>query len=188
MILFLKVHDAWKNTSSGESMFPAAITKAVVYFIKNPLDIAISFSYHLAQDIDSTIQKINSTEYAFCKNPKKNNQQVKQVLLDWSKHIISWVDESKLPILIIRYEDMLNDPSSSFRKALNFLDLKIDNKTFQNALNATEFSTLKSIEEEEGFIEKPIEMGKFFREGKAGTWEKLLSATQRDKSRHTINK
>ena len=37
--------------------------------------------------------------------------------------MISWVERSKFPIHVIRYEDMLDNPLNSFRTALEFLQL-----------------------------------------------------------------
>lgn len=177
-LLFLKVHDAWKKTPSGKPIFPADVTKGVIYIVRNPLDIAVSFSYHSSRDIDATIQSINSKEYAFCKNPKKLNNQVKQSLSDWSGHIKSWLDESGLPAFVIKYEDMLNYPDSSFRKALSFLDIHVEEDVFQKAINASKFNVLKNTEEKEGFIEKPIKMKSFFREGKSGSWKNIVNDYQ----------
>lgn len=180
-LLFLKVHDAWKKTPSGKSMFPADVTKGVIYIIRNPLDIAVSFSYHTSKTIDATIRNINSKKYAFCENPKKLNHQVTQLLSDWSGHIVSWLDKSGLPTLVIRYEDMLKDTDTTFRKVLNFLDLHVEDKVFQRAVNASKFNVLKDTEGKDGFREKPIKMEKFFREGKSGIWKRELNASQKDR-------
>lgn len=178
--IFLKVHDAWKKTSSGKTMFPIDVTKGVIYIIRNPLDIAVSFSYHSAKDIDTTIQNINSKGFEFCSNPTRISQQVTQLLSDWSSHIVSWLDESGLPIIVIRYEDMLKDPISTFHEALNFLAINVEEKVFQRAVNASNFNVLRETEAKVGFIEKPIKMNKFFREGKSGNWKKHLNVSQQN--------
>lgn len=175
---FLKVHDSWKRTPSGASMFPSHITKGVIYLTRNPLDIAISFAHHSSKKINTTILDMNNKAFSFCGSQNKKNHQVKQILSDWSGHVVSWLDESNLPVLVIRYEDMLNDPSCSFRKALEFLDFRIEEDQFLKALATSEFRVLQQMEQNEGFNEKPLQMKSFFRQGTAGDWKHILTSDQ----------
>lgn len=175
---FLKVHDAWKRIPSGASIFPREITKGVVYLIRNPLDIAVSFAHHSSKRIDATIQDMNNKLFAFCDHPHKKNHQVRQLVSDWSNHVISWVDKSDLPVFVIRYEDMLEDRVNTFRSALEFLNIHINDRKLHQAIEASDFKVLKGMENIDGFKEKPINMGKFFREGQKGTWLKSLNPSQ----------
>src|SRR5690606_35946636 len=59
---FQKVHDAWKMTPSGEQLFPTEATKAVIYFIRNPLDIAVSYSFHSSSSLDKAVADINNVK------------------------------------------------------------------------------------------------------------------------------
>lgn len=177
---FLKVHDAWKRVSSGAALFPEDITKGVIYFIRNPLDVAISFAHHASKKIDSTIEDMNNASFSFCNNPRKTNQQVKQVMSDWSTHVISWIDNSGLPVYVIRYEDMLKDTFTTFRNALVFLDIHIKDDKLEVAIKASNFDSLQGMELVEGFKEKPIYLKSFFREGKSGAWRNSLNQSQID--------
>lgn len=179
-MIYLKVHDAWRTTYSGKPLFPSNITKGIVYIVRNPLDIAVSFSYHASESIDTTIKHMNSKEFAFCENPKRKYQQVRQLLSDWSGHITSWIDESGLPSHIIRYEDMLDNPIPTFLKALEFLEINIEERVFHKSINASKFDVLRNAEKEGGFKEKPIKMKSFFREGKSGKWAEILNTSQQN--------
>jgi len=179
-LLFLKVHDAWKRTQSGDPIFPEEITKAVIYFIRNPLDVAVSFAHHSSKRIDSTIADMNNSSFSFCNNPMKKDHQVKQYMSDWSSHVTSWIDDSGLPIYIIRYEDMLIDTFTTFQKTLNFLDIHIHEVKIQQAIEVSNFDNLQGMEAMEGFKEKPMNQKSFFREGKSGVWRNSLNRSQID--------
>ena len=50
---YIKTHEAWTLNSKGIPIFPEEITKGVLYIIRNPLDIAISYSFHNNETIDN---------------------------------------------------------------------------------------------------------------------------------------
>ncbi|GAH18165.1 unnamed protein product, partial [marine sediment metagenome] len=64
---YVKTHEAWTLNSMGNPIFPKEITKGVLYIIRNPLDIAISYSYHNNDTIDETISILNDDfRHIFC--------------------------------------------------------------------------------------------------------------------------
>uniref|UniRef100_UPI0040570E21 sulfotransferase domain-containing protein n=1 Tax=Candidatus Electrothrix sp. TaxID=2170559 RepID=UPI0040570E21 len=172
--MFLKVHDAWRRSPSGISVFPPEVTAAVIYFIRNPLDVAVSYSYHTGQNPLKVIELMNNTEYSLCSSKNKMYSQIMQPLSDWSGHIKSWVDDSKLPVLVIRYEDMVENTFITFKKAVLFAGIDKDDDAIKSALEASDINKLQKLEQEEGFREKPLGMKYFFRRGFYGNWREHL--------------
>lgn len=184
-LLFQKVHDAWLCSESGEPMFESKVTKAVIYFIRNPLDVAVSFANHLNKPIDITVKIMADEDYAFSSTQNRLHNQLRQRLLSWSGHVKSWVYNSNLPILVIRYEDMKTDTFNTFRKAINFIDIKATDKEIIQALNYSDIKEMQKQEAEKGFREKPANAVTFFRKGIAGSWvtelpTELVSAICKD--------
>ncbi|MBN2275194.1 MAG: sulfotransferase domain-containing protein [Bacteroidales bacterium] len=177
-IIYQKVHDVYALLPNGQTLFPADITRAVMYFIRNPLDVAVSFSHHLSAPIDKTISIMNNPDYAFCQRIDRLHNQLQQNLFTWSGHIKSWVDDSGLPVMVIRYEDMHKDPLKAFSGALAFIGLKKDQKEIETAVEQASFSNLKKQEEEKGFSEKSPGSDSFFRKGIVGDWKNVLSKEQ----------
>ncbi len=70
-----------KGLPSGEPLFPSEATKSVLYFIRNPLDIAVSYSFHSSSPMDKAVADINNIHNAFCRNPRKLHNQLKQDLV-----------------------------------------------------------------------------------------------------------
>jgi hypothetical protein len=177
-VIYHKIHDAWISLPDGNPMFPADITKAVIYFIRNPLDVAVSFSHHLSTSVDRAIDIMNTPDYAFCHHTDRIHNQLRQKLLTWSSHVKSWVDDSGLPVMVMRYEDMKTDPVTTFTNALTFIGLQATSTEIDKALELTSFERLKQQEEEKGFVEKSAGATHFFRKGMVGDWKNVLSPEQ----------
>jgi hypothetical protein len=90
----------------------------------------------------------------------------------------SWVDESGLPLLLIRYEDMKSDPLETFSRAVTFMGLNHCPAEIEAALDRASFARLKQQEEEKGFSEKSAASPGFFRKGIVGDWKNVLSEEQ----------
>jgi hypothetical protein len=177
-MIYHKTHDAWTLLPEGEPIFPPDITKAVLYFIRNPLDVAISFAHHLSTDIDKTLAIMNNPEYAFCQRTDRLHNQLRQRLLTWSGHVNSWVDYSGLPVLVLRYEDMKVNTVETFTRAVSFIGLTATPSEIETALEQSSFARLKQQEEEKGFSEKSAKAASFFRKGEVGDWKNVLTPDQ----------
>ena len=177
---YVKTHEAWTLNSGGNPIFPKEITKGVLYIIRNPLDIAISYSYHNNESIDETISILKNDKSILCERKDRLNIQTQQILTSWSNHVSSWTDDSKLPVHVIRYEDMLDHPLNSFKSAVDFLNLNYEESEIINAINNSSFDALKVMETSDGFKERGIHSEAFFRKGESNEWESELLKTQID--------
>jgi len=175
---FFKTHDAYLPLDSGENMFPVKSTKAAIYFIRNPLDVTISFANHLACTIDKSINRLCDKNFCIAASKKKFNQQVRQKLLSWDLHVKSWTEQNDFPVLVIRYEDMLLNPQKEFKKILKFLKIKTDNNKLNSSIKNSSFDKMKLLEKKTGFKEKPSSCKKFFNVGKSGYYKEILSENQ----------
>ena len=184
-LIYHKIHDAWIRLPGGEPLIPADVTRAVIYIIRNPLDVAVSFSHHLNTSIDKTIGIMNNPDYAFCDRRDRLANQLRQRLLTWSGHVKSWVEESGLPVLVMRYEDMSEQPEITFTKAVDFIGLHHTSDEIKTALELCDFSRLQKQEEEKGFSEKNARSPSFFRKGKRGTGETSSEGKLRGLWKHT---
>ncbi len=172
--VFHKVHDAWRLTPSGKPVFPEDVTRAVIYFIRNPLDVTVSFSFHKNEYPGEMVKQVNDPYNAFCNQPYRLYNQLLQPLSDWSGHVTSWVDLSGLPVHVVRYEDMLLDTYTTFREALSFIGIRKSNLEIELAIASSNHRALAEMEQREGFREKPIGMKSFFREGRFSNWREHL--------------
>jgi len=169
--LFLKVHDAWTMNTEESPLFPSSLTKAVVYIMRNPLDVAVSFAKHNGIAKMESLKRLDNPKMSLSGNPEKITNQCRQRLLTWSDHVKSWMDWSKLPVYLVTYEDMLRQPEDCFSGVLDFLNIPYSPEDLQRSISNSSFDKLKKQEEEKGFFEKPIESGTFFDSGRSGNWK-----------------
>ena len=159
----------------GVPLIPEPLTKAAVYIIRDPRDVAVSWAAHLGQSIDEAITSMADHGGAIA----NDNTGLLHVTASWSDHVKSWtMPEVPFPVTIVKYEDMLNDTEATFRTmfaAVGFKDL--DEDRFHWALDQTTFGSLQRQERETGFKESVGE-GPFFRSGKAGQWKDALTIQQ----------
>lgn len=176
--VFLKVHDAFTLTPEGIPLMSKRATAGVLYLLRNPLDVSVSFAHHSAQPVERAVENMNDPDFAFVDNPHRLHNQLRQRLLTWSHHVTSWVDEPGLRVLVVRYEDMRADPISGFTEVIRFCGLDTDPERIAKAVDFSRFERVKSQEEEHGFGEKMPRAESFFRKGVVGSWREGLSEEQ----------
>jgi len=174
--LYLKTHDSCRLLPEGQPLIPPETVSGVVYIMRNPLDVAVSFAHHMNRTIDHTIGKVMSVPYAFKTNIADG--LIWERLLSWSDHVLSWVNQTSIPMHIVRYEDMEREPVETFTSVARFCGLPCDPGRIERALRHSSFESLKAQEREKGFRERSYVAESFFRSGKSGAWRGVLSEAQ----------
>lgn len=173
-----KIHDAYTMTVDGEPLVSREATCGALYLLRNPLDVAPSLANHNHISIDAAIKTMADIDHAIGRSRTGLPDQVRQRLLSWSSHVLSWVDADGLDVHPIRYEDMIERPVSTFTAAARFLQLPDEPARIAKAIRFSEFGELSRQEKERGFRERPPRTRHFFREGRSGGWRETLSADQ----------
>ena len=139
--LICKVHDAC--TRHGEVLFPPAITRGVIYIMRNPFDMAASLANHQQISIDKAVTDLCSPTHAFAAKKRSLNNQLSQHLGTWGNHVESWVNVHHDNLLIIRYENLLNNGLNEFSKIVNYIGLDYSRRQIQEAIKKTDFKNLQ---------------------------------------------
>ena len=188
---FFKIHDALTFFPDDRPIIPLDKTFATVYFIRNPLDVAVSFAFHSAKTFEKTIENMNNSKFTIAASSKKYNNQLRQLLLSWSEHVKSWTEQSVIPVHTVRYEDMKTDTLQTFKKAIDFIGLEKTELQIKQAIEKSDFAILSQQEKECGFKEKMIKSKSFFRKGEIGDWRNYLDEKMKNeiiKNHNTIMK
>ena len=172
-----KVHEAFTDPRDGRPLFSLPATRAALYFLRHPLDVAVSFSHHRGKDLDNTIWRMNNPQAVMAANDDDLDLQLPQPLGSWGSHVRSWVDAPGLPVQVLRYEDMLARPQEVFTAACRFAGFPDDPARVARALEHSRFETLQQEEQAKGFRES-VGGRAFFRKGQAGAWREVLSPAQ----------
>lgn len=179
-IMFYKVHDNFFLPDGVTRMFPEGCAR-VVYVLRNPLDVAISVKHHFdLASIDAAIDYVAGRRVSFA-HLGHNRTHMRQFIGSWSQHVRGWCEASGMEMLILRYEDLLNNSRQSFEDLLRFLHWPMDATRFERALNASWFSRLQAAERAQGFAEHYAGQSLFFRSGRAGDWRSHLLPSHLDR-------
>lgn len=177
--LYCKVHDAYTFLPDGRALIPAEATACALYFVRNPLDVAVSFAHHSGQEkVDGTIRWMGQADHSFCETDASEPNQLRQKLLTWSGHVASWAEAPGIRVQVVRYEDLKLRPEETFAAAVRFAGLPDDAVRVKKAIEFSRFEELKSQEEKAGFSEKMALAKSFFRKGEIGSWREKLTPEQ----------
>ena len=162
-------------------------TTGYLYVVRDPRDIAISWSKHSGLNIDDSIEFMSNNQscigWSETKSELPNKIIPKTYLGTWDGHVKSWSENNlDVPKLILRYEDLVYEKKNNINKIVSFfkdsyninfenLDLKIN-----NIIKSTDFNNLKNLEAKYGF--KEANLGSFFRKGEKNQWQSILNNSQ----------
>jgi len=173
-VTFVKTHNACIHVA-GAPLITPDVTAGAILVVRNPFDVAVSFGHHNEMPIERAVQALaTDTYYVPAYGP-----YVDQYPTSWRRFQASWIDAAGLSPLVLRYEDMVRSPTTAFAQVLTFLNVRIDEARLADSIRATDFDTLASQEKTHGFAEgDPHGKVPFFREGRIGVWQDVLSTEQ----------
>ena len=174
---FVKTHEAYR-LPTGTPRFPQAGAAGVVYLVRNPLDVAVSYAHHLAWAIDRTIALMADPAAAESHVRGGIRQRLPEPLTTWNGHVSSWTEQTALRIHVARYEDLLASPRAGFGAIVRFAGLEWNEARLESAIEQAAFHRLQSQEAESGFAEKQPTAASFFRAGVSGSWRDVLTKAQ----------
>ena len=175
-----KVHDAFMSPdSAGRPVVPVQGCLGAVVVIRHPADVAVSLSHFFSWSLERCVAFLLDEQASLCHSNKRGSQQVRQFMGTWANHVHSWADQQQIPILMLRYEDLLRDPQLAFSCLARFLELPVTPALIAEAVTNTSFQKLKNKEEKEGgFQERPDGCSRFFRSGRSGEGHEKLNKKQ----------
>ena len=163
------------------------LTAGYIYVIRDPRDIAISWSKHSGLTLDKSIDFM--IDYKSCIEWSRSNSILpeniipKTYLGSWDEHVLAWTENNfQVPHLILKYEDLVYKKKESINNIIDFFKNSYQisfnnlNNKISNIITSTNFENLKSLEEKKGFEE--ASQGRFFRKGEKNQWKKTLDNIQ----------
>lgn len=162
------------KSHEGYKIFEKNTKGRFIYVYRNGMDVAVS--------------QYNQT-LSYIKPDLSFDKFIKEFLDDKAKGAWFWFNKSwlenkwKRPILYVRYEDLINDKRVQIQRIVNFLGLKVDEKTIERAIEFSSFEYMKQNQEKFGEQPKAEPSKKvfdqFIRKGKVGEGAELFSDEQK---------
>jgi len=171
--VFVKTHN-FLGEFGGYPLHNPSVTSGAIYIVRNPLDVVISLAKYFDFSIDEAIAYMAEEATGTANEP----ENVPQIISSWSLNVQSWTQEPNKEVLVLRYEDMLDNPTKAFRKLVSFLGQPRDPGRLKKAIRFSSFDQLKTQEKRSGFIEKHENANAFFRQGRKNQWREKLTQVQ----------
>ena len=183
-ITFLKTHSAICKIN-GNSFTNKENSIGAIYIVRDPRNVITSISNHYQISIEDAFQFMKDEKRGII-NKKDGRYLGFQAVWSWSINQKTWVENNLFTVLVIKYEDLLNETYNTFRKVIEFINKisnssKIFNKSKgKNSIKNTSFEKLQRMENDHGFAEAMNKKGtnkkiKFFNLGQKNNYKNLLS-------------
>ena len=192
-IRFFKTHNVFGKVN-GYDFTNKQNSAGCIYVVRDPRNVITSLENHYEMDHERSLKWMtNSNNYIYdLRNVKKDGYSDFQFISSWDINYKSWNIQKKIPIKIIKYEDLLKETFFVFKDIVEFINQtlnikdKINKDKLKNAVNSTYFDKLKKEEKKNGFVEavpskKNSEKIPFFNLGPDNDWKKILDEKQQSK-------
>ena len=181
-INLLKTHQAFGNFEN----FPftdSNNTLGAIYLVRDPRDVLISYSKHMKQSIDKTLDLVledDSKGNLF----EGKNSVIGEMRGSWSQHYNSWKYSNLKDKIIIKYEDLINNPFDTFSKVISHLNylfqklsfpLETNPERIRKCIEISNFNNLQNLEKKLGFSDNIKSGATFFNKGTTNQWQDELS-------------
>jgi aryl sulfotransferase len=176
-----KVHDVFALGATGEPIVSVAASVGAIYVVRDPRDVAVSMARFVDGPPERVVAAMGNPAATLGRVAGGIGRHVEQRAGSWSEHVLSWLDQRRLPVCLLRYEDALVDPVGTFEPALRFAGLAPAAAEVETAVRRASFGVLAGQEQRNGFRERLRPHARFFRRGVAGGWRDELPAELADR-------
>ncbi len=184
---FFKTHNAFGNLNRNP-FTDNTNSIGAIYVVRDPRNVITSLkNYYELNDNQAYSWMIDENNYLYdIHNFKEDGYSDFQFISSWSTNYKSWKVQKKIPIKIIKYEDLLNETYLIFKDLINFINMTVNNSEqinkdkLKKVIDSTLFDKLRKEEQEKGFAESVLSRdGKrkipFFNLGPKNDWNKILN-------------
>ncbi len=200
-VKFFKTHNAFGKLNNYD-FTNNQNSIGCIYVVRDPRNVITSLKNHYQLNDEQAFSWItNEKNYIY--NILRFNElgySDFQFISSWSTNYNSWKLQKKIPVKIIKYEDLLNSTYAVFLEIIKFI-AEITNNThsmnknkIRKTLRSTTFEALKKNEKEHGFTEAVRDREDrnkkvpFFNLGPKNDWKKILDTEFRQKIQKVFEK
>jgi hypothetical protein len=174
-LVFVKTHNA-RLLVAGAPLITPEVTAGAIYIVRDPRDVAVSYSAHLGRSIDDTIARMAAPEAA----TGGTDTKVYERHGSWSMHVQSWTHPPDPRTRVLQYEALVAAPEAVFGPMIEWLGQPPPPERLERAIRFSALGELRAQEEKKGFRERVAgSTAPFFGPGQPGGWRNVLSPAQR---------
>ncbi|MDG1188059.1 MAG: sulfotransferase domain-containing protein [Ilumatobacter sp.] len=162
-----KTHRPWLNAQDGFPIPWQPHGACAIYVVRDPRGVVASWAHHLGISQESAAEHMSVARSDLHRSDNHGDES----FTSWSRHVSSWLDNCGLPQMVVRYEDMAEDPERELIRMANFLQINASKAQIQAAVAACAFDELVVSEALNGFREAATPGRVFFRKGDPNSWK-----------------
>ena len=129
--------------------------------IRDPRNVITSLKNHYELENEQALKwMLNESNYIYDVSKfDEDGYSDFQFVSSWATNYKSWMVQKKIPIKVIKYEDLLTKTYVVFKDVVEFINKttnnpeKINKNKLKNSVNSTSFNKLKDKEKKNGFSE-----------------------------------
>ena len=194
-VRFFKTHNMF-GKYKGHPFTNSENTLGAIYIVRDPRNVITSLKNHyLLSSYDEAKEfLLNENKILGLSEDQKNlflkskKFPLTQFVGSWKSHFLSWKNMKK-NYLLVRYEDLVQDPKNEFSKIAIFigdlLKLRFSEDQINKAIHLSSFEKLEKMEKKDGFSESNVgkdgKRNKFFFLGPKNNWKNILDKNISDK-------
>jgi hypothetical protein len=172
--VLVKVHDRARMTPGGEWLFPPERVRAVLYMVRHPFDVAVSWANHRNVTAAEAVENLCDEDYVIAGVRGRLPLPLAERPGSWNSNASSWLNNDHYPITLTRYEDLYTDPITGFARMAAAAGVRATPEEIARCVRSTRFERLAAEERRDGFRERPRSSASFFRSGKPHSWAGIL--------------
>ncbi len=188
--IFRKSHNSFSGDLPRGASHSLRTPCKGIYIVRDPRAVAVSVAYHMGCSQVQAVKLMasgpaESTREAVARESLESPPddrfagrgcQVPFGWGTWSYNVTSWIDQSDIPVSVIKYEDLLADTNTVMTELVEFLGLDVPPDLLIQAVQESSFVNLAVQEMFGGFVEVSSPDRQFFRRGMADSWKEELES------------
>ena len=167
-------------------------TTGCIYIIRDPRNVITSLQNHYNITKEESLNfMLNKNKFIY-DNSVKNDYSDFQFISSWEKNYHSWLNHKKFPVIMVKYEDLIENTLKTFKIVIEFIELitksqkNFNEKKAKISIQSTTFEKMKKMERKEGFIESvSFKNGSkkipFFHLGPKNNWKNIFDKNYQKK-------
>jgi hypothetical protein len=146
---YVKIHSSY-----GPGIPLRERSRRAVYLVRDPIDVMMSawdFKHLLGQDglLEAGPAEHKAKFEAFCGNWLATGGTEFPFAGSWIGNVRSWLDQTAIPVLVVQYEKLKQDPLAQLQRILKFLDRPASDERIRAAIEAGKVDNMRKRETEE---------------------------------------
>lgn len=168
---FVKTHERYGDPDERNPLLTGSPPRRAIYCIRHPFDVAVSYAHHRGTSFEDTVEFMNDREAVLSGGALFFDER----LGSWSDHALEWSTQPHVHIWVVRYEDLITDPIDTVSAILSFAGIEVSRDRVAKSVEYSSFELLRQQEIEGHFRERHAKAASFFRAGRTGDGDNLLS-------------